>query len=133
LRQTKAPPGSERRAGEILAEAEKNKGAVTPFHLGSASQKLSNLGITRMQSHRWQELAAVPEKKFEEQIAATSRVRLPRGTNPWAATDLLVSETVGGTIELADVEALRFRACGVAGDDDLIARLQGLAGHADFD
>ncbi len=73
-----------------------------------------------------------PKRSFEEHIAATSHVHLPRGTNPWAATDLLVSESVSGTIEPADVEALRFRAGGVAGDDDSIARLQGLAGHADF-
>ncbi len=59
-------------------------------------------------------------------------MRLTRSANPWAATDLLVSETVRGTIESADVEALRFVAGGVAGDDDSIARLQGLAGHADF-
>ena len=57
---------------------------------------------------------------------------LTQSNDPWAATDLLVPETVRGTIEPADVEALRFVAGGVAGDDDSIARLQGLAGHADF-
>ena len=52
---------AERRAEELLAEAEKNKGAVTPSHRGSATPQLADLGITHNQSHRWQAVAGRKE------------------------------------------------------------------------
>jgi hypothetical protein len=61
---------AERRAGELLAVAERNKGAQgNPGGRGApivrshneTAQTLSDLGISKSQSSRWQQLAAVPE------------------------------------------------------------------------
>jgi len=67
---------AERRAGEILGDMEKNEGGrpnqnqshdVTSF----APPTLSDLGLSKMQSHRWQTIAAMPEDAFEAHIAKT--------------------------------------------------------------
>jgi hypothetical protein len=57
---------AEIRAGELLREMEKNKGGV-PGKTGRKGQpvldktpKLSDLGVTKDQSSRWQKLAALP-------------------------------------------------------------------------
>ena len=58
---------AERRAGEILAEMEKNKGARgkgVRFHDESAPT-LAELGISQAQSHRWQKIARIPWREFE--------------------------------------------------------------------
>ena len=60
---------AERRAGELLAAAEKNEGgrpaetsrSVRPVY----APRLSDLGISKTQSSRWQQLAAVPGARFE--------------------------------------------------------------------
>ena len=68
---------AERKAGEMLAQMPKQQGArgtgkkvesrwVTPL--------LSELGISKNQSARWQKLAAVPEKRFEQAVAAAKEV-----------------------------------------------------------
>jgi hypothetical protein len=45
-------PRAERRAGEILAEMEKNPGAATQLHdVTALPPKLEDLGISRTQSH----------------------------------------------------------------------------------
>ncbi len=49
--------GAERRAGEILAGMEKNKGAATSLHRARAIPRLKDIGITEKQSHRWQAVA----------------------------------------------------------------------------
>src|SRR5262252_9488037 len=64
---------AERRAGELLAETEKNPGgrpAKNSFHDGR-SLRLHDLGINVQQSHRWQQLAALPTPTFETYILAT--------------------------------------------------------------
>jgi len=72
---------AERRAGELLREMDKNKGtrgAGNPDFLGGRdvrppsdpAPKLSDLGITKDQSSRWQKLAAMPEKQFEEKLTS---------------------------------------------------------------
>jgi len=62
---------AERRAGEMLKEADKNKGAATPLHDERAFDipKLADLGISEIQSHRCQTEASVPEVIFERHIA----------------------------------------------------------------
>lgn len=70
---------AERRAGEMLAEMEKNPGTkgqlIGPGIIGGNTMqpptipKLEDLGISKMQSHRWQIEADVPEPEFEHHIA----------------------------------------------------------------
>jgi hypothetical protein len=66
---------AEIRAGDILLTMKKNQGAVS----GKTGRKgkpvldprtkLSDLGITKTQSSRWQKLAALPKEKQEKRIA----------------------------------------------------------------
>lgn len=57
---------AERRAGEILKVSVSPGGSPM-----SHDVTLPDLGITRMQSHRWQSIAEIPEPVFEEYIAKT--------------------------------------------------------------
>jgi N6-adenosine-specific RNA methylase IME4 len=73
---------AERRAGELLAEMAKRK----ERHAGKAPKgsrvatpmpqpKLSDLGVSKTQSSRWQALASIPQEKFESVVAdARSKV-----------------------------------------------------------
>jgi hypothetical protein len=74
---------AEIRSGELLAEVEKNKGAAgggkkdaprgrvtEPRDL---SPKLSDLGVTKTQSSRWQKLAALRKEQQEEKIEQAKR------------------------------------------------------------
>lgn len=62
---------AERRAGEMLREMEKNKGTrlggntVLP---PENTTKLNDIGISKMQSSRFQQAASVPEEQFERHI-----------------------------------------------------------------
>ena len=65
---------AERRAGELLAETPLNEGT----RLGGntmlppdESPRLADLGVSRMQSHRWQRIAKLPEPEFEDFIDTT--------------------------------------------------------------
>jgi hypothetical protein len=88
---------AEIRAGELLAQMKKNKGARSqgrPKKGGSdktppkdATPKLSDLGIDKSQSSRWQKLAALSKEQQEEKIefakrkadaALTTSARQPR-------------------------------------------------------
>jgi N6-adenosine-specific RNA methylase IME4 len=72
---------AERRAGELLREIEKNKGArqqgvgrrgknaVAP---NDRVPKLADLGVSKTQSSRWQKLAALPAEKFERHVERAS-------------------------------------------------------------
>lgn len=65
---------AERKAGELLQEMPKNegqlkRGANLPQSHDVTTEKLSDLGIGKMQSSRWQAIAAMPEEKFEQHIA----------------------------------------------------------------
>ncbi len=63
---------AERRAGEILREQEKHPGAATLLHDDtSLPPRYDDIGITRLQAHRWQAIASIPEPVFEEHIAKT--------------------------------------------------------------
>jgi N6-adenosine-specific RNA methylase IME4 len=60
---------AERRLGELLAALPKRHGA-RPADAGSHSvTPVSTLGIGKMDSSRWQRIAAVPSEVFEEHIA----------------------------------------------------------------
>lgn len=68
---------AERRAGELLGEMdrqprgrpEKTSPDVTFTVEPIARPTLTDIGVTRMQSHRWQAVAAVPEPVFEQHVA----------------------------------------------------------------
>ena len=62
---------AERRAGQMLAEMELPKHRPAEV---SKTTTLSDMGISRDQSSRWQKLAAVPEDKFEQAVAAAKEV-----------------------------------------------------------
>jgi site-specific DNA-methyltransferase (adenine-specific) len=73
---------AERRAGELLQDMEKNVGAQGRIqeHLSGGNTvlppeddlpTLADLGLSKMQSSRWQTIAAMPEDAFEEHIAKT--------------------------------------------------------------
>ena len=62
---------AEQRAGELLREMPKRKGGnASPEKLLSqtTTATLSDLGITRDQSSKWQKIATVPEEHFEAVI-----------------------------------------------------------------
>jgi phage N-6-adenine-methyltransferase len=59
---------AERKAGEMLAEMDKNKGAAIPTRSHDVTT-LADLGITKMQSSRWQKEASVSDEVFEQLVA----------------------------------------------------------------
>ena len=61
---------AERKAGEMLANMEKHPGAATRSHDVTAP-RLADVGISKMQSSRWQSIASIPEDVFEREIAET--------------------------------------------------------------
>lgn len=72
---------AERRAGELLASMEKHPGAKgtgsNQHEVRShdvTAPKLSDIGITKNESSRWQKLAAIPESQFEQAVAAAKEV-----------------------------------------------------------
>jgi hypothetical protein len=71
-----------RRAGELLGDMAKNKGAATPSHDESASSPtLKQMGLDHNRSHRLQRLAAIPESDFETYIHKTRAFRLQLSAN----------------------------------------------------
>ena len=64
---------AERRAGEMLIEmaekGERPKGRKNEFHTAT----LSDLGVTKTQSSRWQKLAALSKKLFEEKVTTAKK------------------------------------------------------------
>ena len=64
---------AERRAGELLAEMELpgRGGGDTKSSSSVELDSLSDLGISKSQSHRWQTEAALPEETFEQHVAET--------------------------------------------------------------
>lgn len=74
---------AERRAGELLAQMEKAKGArgnpggqgaAVVRSNGATTQTLADLGITKTQSAQWQQVAKIPAKAFD---AALEKLAVP--------------------------------------------------------
>lgn len=70
---------AERRAGQMLAEMPKATGAkgIGPIAVPSCDRNqttLSDIGITKNDSSRWQKLAAVSDEQFEHAVAAAKEV-----------------------------------------------------------
>jgi N6-adenosine-specific RNA methylase IME4 len=66
---------AERRAGEILLDMEKNKGARGKGvrYRDEGAPTLAELGISQVQSHRWQKIASIPLRDFEGFIRERKR------------------------------------------------------------
>jgi hypothetical protein len=72
---------AEQRAGELLAAMQMHQGGRPPENLSTTGDRfngaatLTELGVTRNQSSKWQKLAALPADKFEIRVAhAKARV-----------------------------------------------------------
>lgn len=67
---------AERKAGQMLAEMPKLAGArgVGKKVESHDATPLSELGISKTQSSRWQKLAAVPDDQFEQAVSAAKEV-----------------------------------------------------------
>ena len=105
---------AERRAGEMLGEMEKNRGAAVPTRSHDATT-LKELGINKNQSANWQLAASMPEADFEAYLAGHTGERIPNSSGLRnlikirAAKERNTSET-GCTID--DLEALAFERPG---------------------
>ena len=72
---------AERKAGELLRDMPKQDGGrpkktgnmVLPVSEENHPPKLEDIGITKMQSSRFQAIASIPEEEFEEAIEETKR------------------------------------------------------------
>jgi hypothetical protein len=64
---------AERKAGELLAEAQKNKGG-RPKTGAPREPVLGDLGITKKQSSTWQRLGAIAQNDFERALATVQRL-----------------------------------------------------------
>lgn len=66
---------AERKAGEMLAQMPKAAGGEQYHSTGNSvlpvDATLSDLGIDKMQSSRWQQIASLPDEIFEEHITET--------------------------------------------------------------
>lgn len=73
---------AERKLGELLAEMPKNVGG-NPNHLHDESGSpppLRDLGISHIESHRWQQMAQIPEPVFEQHVAQEKAEERPLTT-----------------------------------------------------
>jgi N6-adenosine-specific RNA methylase IME4 len=68
---------AERRAGQLLAEmkasGEREAGGRPEKRFHGERVKLADLGVSEIQSHRWQKLAALDEDAFEERATVAKR------------------------------------------------------------
>ncbi|MGD2111665.1 MAG: MT-A70 family methyltransferase, partial [Phycisphaerae bacterium] len=91
---------AERRAGELLQEMHKNGGGrptkTRNTMLQVSGPTLLELGVTRMQSSRWQTIAAIPERAFEKHVEET-RARAKTG-------DTGAELTTVGVLRLAKIQ-----------------------------
>jgi hypothetical protein len=74
---------AERRAGELLREMPKNKGSRgkgVSLH-DASTPRLSDLGIDQTESHRWQQIASLPERDFQRHIDETKAAEKDLTTN----------------------------------------------------
>ena len=66
---------AERKAGEVLAETEMDKGGRPKENHSHDGSSLKAIGINHNQSSRWQQAASIPEDEFEAHIAKTKEAQ----------------------------------------------------------
>jgi hypothetical protein len=59
---------AERKAGEMLAKMPKHNGGRPSQNRSNDTTSLKDIGITKDQSSRWQQVASIPEKHFEAAV-----------------------------------------------------------------
>lgn len=64
---------AERKAGLMLIEQDKNKGAAAPAEVRKDIPRLKDLGISYSQSSRWQAIAGIPSETFEHRLEHLKR------------------------------------------------------------
>jgi N6-adenosine-specific RNA methylase IME4 len=113
---------AERRAGELLREMEKNKGAVAG-KTGRKGQpvldtkpKLSDLGVSKTQSSQWQALAALPQKRFEA-VVDDARGKVARAVRS-AVREVEIEQ------ERASYRARTYQGCTIADLESLIGKIK---------
>jgi hypothetical protein len=80
---------AERKLGEFLSTTVQQGGDRTPAGLSQMDQPgLDSLGISRMESSRWQREASVPERRFRQYLRAAAR----EGIEPTAVGLLRLAE-----------------------------------------
>ena len=96
---------AERRAGELLQEIDKSRGGrptkTSNMMLQVSGPTLMELGVSRMQSSRWQTIANIPERMFERHVKET-RARAETG-------DARAELTTVGVLKLAKRQQRRQR------------------------
>lgn len=107
---------AERKAGEMLATMEKNKGGdarkYTQSHdeTGVVEEKgpptLADLGIHRNDSHRWQQLASMSEDHFEAAVA-TAKESAGQVTTAFMLREAAKAKPQGKPLKGAKADALR--------------------------
>ena len=115
---TSAAP-SQRKAGELRRQEEKNKGGRPGQNsdprggrVSSNAERRQQLGITRKQDEQWQALAAVPEAQFEALAELTRRLRSRRP--PGAGSRRIGCRSrPAGAVRSADLASLKTMASAV--------------------
>lgn len=76
---------AERRAGEMLAQMPKNQGAKFNGRgpdgsfrqsIDVSAETLADVGVSPMQSSRWQALAAMPDERFESAVLTERKAQV---------------------------------------------------------
>jgi len=110
---------AERRAGEMLAEMPKQDGGhaakvkARSHDVTEVPKTLSEMGITKNESSRWQKLAAVSDEKFEEAVAAAKEV-----AGELTTAYLLKVEKMGAALYTGDEEAVRAHVANNSGNNE---------------
>lgn len=95
---------AERKAGELLAESTRQPGETDRAimsHDVTLSPKLSDIGISRKQSSRWQAVASLPAEVFEQHIRQTVQADKELTT----ADTLRLAKSIKKAEKLAQFEA----------------------------
>jgi N6-adenosine-specific RNA methylase IME4 len=116
---------AERKAGDMLREmalakaapGNQHTGTLDQFHDGTRPTTLADVAITKTQSHRWQQEAALPEAAFESYVATTRS----RGQE---LTSAALYELARRTTKRADILARLHEARLMYGKDALPAPYQ---------